>query len=135
MSTTTTTVSLTALTSLLNDPAVLRVWAEEYDHIAPFTAAELEDFLTGKTGEPVHDYGMGLGRSYQVIQVLSAVGADLVDKNIAPPKVHDTYKALWQIDVEGKCPYCRGKTRGKLMFQLSPTCLKPRCQLAAMRED
>lgn len=113
----------------------------DYAHIAPFTKKEVADFLTGKPGASI---GNGYGRSHQVKQAVSAIGAHFAStvhpdaKTNAMQKKYPesvaVHKELWSIRIEAKCTCCNKKYMNKFMFP-RPTCDSSRCQLKFMRDN
>lgn len=104
---------------------------KEYKHISPFTVEELNTFLDGEDGPMMTRYS---SRSYQAQQLLSVIGANLVDKGKADTETYTTYKAVWQVEATYKCRYCKRTYSTKVCFR-TDTCLRPRCQLQNMRDN
>lgn len=115
-----------------------KILKEQYDHIQSFDLVEVEDILAGGDGnvdrKKVKAMKYSKTRSHQFDQLVSAIGAYAVDKKKADALTETTYKALWQVKLTARCPYCNKMYQNKLMFQ-NPTCGKARCELAHMRDS
>lgn len=108
-------------------------WAtvlESYTHIKPFTVEEVQDFLDGK--QVKGDYR---DRSYQFKQVVSAIGANLIDRDKADADTYRVYKQLWTLEDSDKCEYCGRAYKFKMMMHNDGNCGKPRCMMAHMRDS
>ncbi len=107
-----------------------------YPKINAFTEQEVQEFLDGKPGTLLGlSYAPHIGRSWQLNQATSAIGAYLVDAGLASKETVFVYKALWEIQLSTPCKYCRKPFSFKLMFGENGVCRKPRCQLNYMRDS
>lgn len=134
---------MTNLTKVAPEPLLAMLdanWATveaEYTHFGKFNLAEVTDFLAGKPGTPIKSSIMGFGRSHQVKQALSVIGARLVDKDLATPETRVVYKQLWATKcTAAACQYCHKPYKYDFMMgDNNGNCFKARCMMQYMRDN
>jgi hypothetical protein len=105
---------------------------EEYGHIPLPTEAEVAQWLAGEETPKVKGHN-STTRAYQFKQLISAIGARVVDRGNADAFTYSTYKALWTIKIKVPCVICGKDTKSVLLFRQN-TCSKARCPLQYMRQ-